>query len=475
MWAMAEDPDQEGREATWAMTEFGAALLGDARRTARLVRLAETLGARPSASLPDACADHAQLKAAYRFFANEAVEPTALLAPHAEAMIARLAPQPLVRAVQDTTELDFTHHPATSGLGALNDTSHQGLFVHSTLAFTPDRVPLGVLAQQVWTRDPATLGQQPDHKTRPIAEKESQKWLTSLRAVVAAAGRCPATHLVSVGDREADVYDLFLEPRPAGVDLLVRAVQHRRVEAEAGYLWAAVAAAPVAATVALAVPRHGGRPARTATLTLRWAALTLRAPTHRAAEHLPNVPVWAVRAREERPPPGVEPLDWRLLTTCPVATADEARDRLAWYACRWGIELWHKVLKSGCQIEARQLADAAHLRRSLALYSVIAWRLLYATLLSRAVPDAPCTLLLEPDEWRALVCRIQHVPIPPADPPTLRQAVHWIAHLGGFPGRRQDGEPGVIVLWRGLQHLADLTVMYAIMKPPPPPRVVGKG
>jgi hypothetical protein len=106
---------------------------------------------------------------------------------------------------------------------------------------------------------------------------------------------------------------------------------------------------------------------------------------------------------------------------------------------------------------------------------VIAWRLLYATLLSRALPDAPCTLLLEPDEWQALVCRIQHVPIPPADPPTLRQAVHWIAQLGGFPGRRQDGEPGVIVLWRGLQHLADLTAMYAIMKPPPPTRVVGKG
>jgi hypothetical protein len=359
---MAENPEQEGSEATWAMTEFGAALLGDARRTARLVRVAETLGARPSASLPDACADRAQLKAAYRFFANDAVEPAALLAPHAEATIARLAQQALVLAVQDTTELDFTHHPATSGLGALSDTSHQGLFVHSTLAFTPDRVPLGVLAQQVWRRDPATLGQQPDHKTRPIAEKESQKWLTSLRAVVAVAARCPATHLVSVGDREADVYDLFLEPRPAGVDLLVRAVQNRRVEAEAGYLWAAVAAAPAATTVSLAVPRQGGRPARTATLTLRWAALTLRAHASRgrALAQRPGLVVWARRSAHRR-----ASRRWTGGCSLPARRHRRRGARPAGVVCLpLGIEVWHKVLKSGCRIEARQLADAAHLRRS---------------------------------------------------------------------------------------------------------------
>lgn len=448
--------------------------MGDARRTARLVRVAETLGARPSASLPDACANRAQLKAADRFFANDAVEPAAILAPHAAATRDRIAAQPLVLAVQDTTELDVTHHPATAGLGALGDSRHRGVFVHSTLAFTPERVPLGLLAQHVWTRDPATLGQQPTHKRRPITAKESQQWLTSLRAVGAAAARCPRTHLVSVGDREAAVYDLFLEPRPAGVDLLVRAVQNRRVEAEAGYLWTAVAQAPGATTVQLAVPRQGDRPARMATLTLRWAALTLRPPTHRATEHLPSVPLWVVWAHEDVPPPGVAPLDWRLLTTCAVTNAAEAAMRLAWYACRWGIEVWHKVLKSGCRIEARQLATVDHLQRSLALDSVIAWRLLDAILLSRVAPDVPCTVFLEPDEWQALSCRIHHIPIPPPDPPTLRQAVRWIAQLGGFPSRPQDGEPGVPVLWRGFQHLADLTTMYAIMKSSPP-LLVGKG
>ncbi len=460
----------------WAVGEFGGVALGDARLRARAVRLVGQVGAQPTASLPQACgAEPGALKAAYRFFDNPAVEPAALLASHVAATYARVRATEVVLAVQDTTELDFSHHPATTGLGALGDTRHRGLFVHSTLALTPDRVPLGLIAQQVWTRDPATLGQLPDHKTRPIADKESQKWLTSVQAVAAAARACPATHLVSIGDREADLYDLFLVPRPAGVDLLVRAVQNRRVEDDHPDLGSAVAAAPVATTVQVAVPRQPGRPARTATLTIRWVRVTLCPPRHRAAEHLPSVPVWVVWATEAAPPPDVTPLDWRLLTTGPVTDATDAVERVDWYACRWGIEVWHKVLKSGCRIEARQLATADHLHRSLALYSVIAWRLLYATLLSRTLPDAPCTVLLEPDEWQALYCRIEQVPTPPATPPPLRQAVRWIAHLGGFPGRRHDGEPGVTVLWRGFQHLADLTAMYVIMKPPRPSQLVGKG
>ena len=155
-----------------------------------------------------------------------------------------------------------------------------------------------------------------------------------------------------------------------------------------------------------------------------------------------------------------------LLTTCAVRTPEEAVERVDWYACRWGIEVWHKVLKSGCRIEARQLETADQLQRCLAVYSVIAWRIFYATMLSRAMPDAPCTALLEPEEWQALYCAI-HLTPPPATPPSVRQAVHWIGRLGGFLARRHDGEPGVTVLWKGFQHLTDLTHMYRIMRPSP--------
>jgi hypothetical protein len=458
----------------WTVTEFGAADLGDARRTARLMHLATVLGAQPTASLPDATDDPATLKAAYRFFDNAAVDPAQILGSHTQATLTRLRQVPLVLAVQDTAYLDWTHHPATTGLGPLAQAQQQGLLAHTTLAITPDRVPLGLLAQEVWARDAATFAQQVDHKQRIITEKESQKWLTSLAAVAELRAACPTTQFVSVGDAEADVYDLFTAPRPTGVDLLVRAGQNRRVDHPERYLWEAVATARIAATREVVVPRREGHPARTATLTVQWQAVTLQPPRHRRAEGLPAVRVWAVLARESTPPPGLEPLEWLLLTTVLIHDSADALERLDWYTCRWGIEVWHKVLKSGCQLEARQLETADRLKRCLALYSVIAWRIIYGTMLARAVPEAPCTVLLDDAEWQALWCAIHRRPTPPARPPAIRTAVRWIAQLGGFLGRTGDGEPGVTVLWRGFQHLVDLTTMYRIMRPPSAQRDVGK-
>lgn len=452
----------------WIATEFGTADLGDARRTQRLLRLMEQVAARPGASLPEACGSRGQLKAAYRFFANAAIAPEELWASHIAATYERAAVVPVVLAVQDTTELDWGPKSATAGLGPLGAPSHQGLLVHTTVAFTPERVPLGIVAQAVWARDPWTVGQRGTCKQRSIAEKESYKWLASLEAVNQARQACPQTHWVSVGDREADVYDLFVAERPAGVDLLGRAAWDRRVEHPEQYLWATVSAWSVAATLTVHVPRHEGQPARQAVVSVRFGPVTLRPPRHRQAEHLPGVTVWAVSVLEEYPPAGVEPLEWLLLTTWAARTVDEAVERVEWYGVRFGIEVWHKVLKSGCRIEARQLETADRLQRCLPLYSVIAWRILYATMVSRTLPELPCTVLLALEEWQALYCAIHHTPTPPPTPPTLRQAVHWIARLGGFLERRSDGEPGATVLWKGFQHLADLTTMYCIMRPPSP-------
>jgi Transposase DNA-binding/Transposase Tn5 dimerisation domain len=454
-------------DATWAEEEFGDADLGDLRRNARLVQLATVLGAQPSASVPDATDDPATLKAAYRFFDNHYVRAEAILASHVLSTTRRMQAVPLVLAVQDTTYLDWTDHPATEGLGPLAAWSHQGLLAHTTLALTPERVPLGLLAQQVWARDKDVRRQQ-DHKQRAIAEKESQKWLTSLEAVNAARSDCPDTHFVSVGDREADVYDLFLVERGVGVDLLIRAAQDRKAEHAERYLWAAMATAALAATLTVHMGARAAQPAREATLNLRWRQVTLRPPNSRAKEQLPNMTVWAVWAVEPDPPAGVAAVDWLLLTTVPILTTADALERLDWYAARWGIEVWHKVLKSGCRIEGKQLETAARLTRCLRLYSVIAWRILYATMLARAAPNLPCTVLLEEDEWQGLYCRIQRVAVAPAKPPTLRQAVRWIAQLGGFLGRKRDGEPGVTVLWKGFQHLVDIAAMYRIMRPAAP-------
>jgi hypothetical protein len=449
----------------WAETEFGSAELGDSRRTARLVELARQLGSQPTASLPQACSDEAMLKGAYRFFSNEAISPPILLESHIEATHLRCQKVPLVLAPQDTTYLDWTHHPATTGLGPLVSEKQQGLVVHNTLALTPERVPLGLLRQEVWARDAETFAKKEDQRKRPINEKESQKWLNGLEAVNRASIACPDTHFVCMGDRESDLYDLFVAKREANVGLLVRAAQDRRVEGEHKKVWETVEAAPVVGTVEIKVPKRGKQAARLATVAIRFCKITLLPPKHRSSEKLKAVTLTAVLAQETEPPAEVEKLEWLLLTTCSVENVEGALEKVAWYACRWTIEVWHKVLKSGCQIEAKQLETREGLERCLSLYSVIAWRILYSSLLARSVPNAPCTVLLEREEWEALYCVTHKTPTPPTQPPTLEEAILWIGQLGGFLARKGDGKPGVTVLWRGFQRLADLTAMYHIMQP----------
>jgi transposase-like protein len=242
---------------SWAVTEFADAELGDARRTQRVIALATGLAQRPGASLPAACGDDARLQAASRFCDNAAIEPQDLLDSHIGATFPRVATVPLVLAVQDTTELDWTAHPATTGLGPLGHPAPRGLLVHTTLAFTPERVPWGLLAQQVWARAPDDVGKRATRKQRPIAEQASQQWLTRVAAVLAARRACPQTRFVSVGDREADVYDLLAMERPTGVDLLIRAAWDRCVPHAERSVWATVAAQPVEATTTVQVPRPG--------------------------------------------------------------------------------------------------------------------------------------------------------------------------------------------------------------------------
>jgi hypothetical protein len=217
-------------EDSWAEEEFGLAELGDERRTKRLMELTQRLAKAPMASLPDATGDVALLKAAYRFFGNEEIDVQAILASHIKASYERIQEEAVVLAVQDTSLLDWTQHPATSGLGPLRTDKQQGLVMHSTLAVTPERLALGILSQEAWARGPETFSHLPDRRERPIEDKESHKWLVGLAATNAARLACPQTHFISVGDREADVYDLFLAERSQGVDLLVRAVRDRRLE-----------------------------------------------------------------------------------------------------------------------------------------------------------------------------------------------------------------------------------------------------
>jgi hypothetical protein len=410
----------------------------------------------------------AKTKAAYRFFDNERLGLEPLLRGHVEATAGRASRHEVVLAVQDTTTLNDTAHPETDGLGPIATTHDEsvGLLVHDTMAFSTEGTPLGLVDVQCWARDPQQAGKKSKRKELPIEQKESQKWLRSYRAAAEVQKLCPQTTVVSVGDREADLYELFHEAKrtPSGPKLLVRAERGRlrRVgspEAEEhDLLWGKMSTEPVSGHADVLIPRRGSRAARTARLEVRYARVTLKPPKKSPA--LDGVSAWVVYAREADAPPEVEsPLEWMLLTTVEVSDHAQALERLRWYTLRWGIEVYHRVLKSGCRIEDRQLRDAARIESCLAIDLVVAWRIFWLTKQGRETPDVPCSVFLEEDEWKALYVAVHEAP-PPAEPPSLREAVRLIASLGGFLGRKRDGEPGTTTLWRGLNRLDGIVIGF---------------
>ena len=303
-----------------------------------------------------------------------------------------------------------------------------------------------------------------ERRKLPIEAKESYKWLTGLGTALTFV---PAgTQAIGVGDSEADIFELFhYAIHTLHTDLLVRAAQDRAVcDAEMGHLWATLRQQPLAGELQVTVAKREDKPARTANVSVRYTPITLKAPQHLRAK-LGNLAMHAVLVEENAPPTGVEPLCWLLLTTVPVLSFADAIERIEWYCCRWQIEVYHKVLKSGCRVEKAQLATTDRLLPLLALLSIIAWRLFWLTFMARHDPDAPCTTMLADHEWQALYAFTHKTTTPPTQPPTVRQAVLWIAQLGGFLARRRDGPPGVTVVWRGWQRLSDISSSWLIFHP----------
>ncbi|KAA1004061.1 IS4 family transposase [Paraburkholderia panacisoli] len=445
--------------ADWASEEFAQANLGDARLSHRLIALARQLATSPHTSLPQALSP-AELKAAYRFFDNDQVDTDGVLAPHIAQTLHRMEQTPVVLAIQDTTEFNLTHLPATDGLGRCTGGNERGFLMHSLLAVSPEGLPLGLLGMKTWARPEGTKGSAAQRKSRPIHEKESIKWIEGLAHLSALKSRCEHTQLIGIGDRESDVYELFAAQRPDGVDWLVRAAWNRCARHPQRYLWQAVLHTPVAGHTELLVPAKGTRPQRTARLTLRHACVRLRPPQTRT--RLPELDVFVVHVIEDEPPANILPIEWMLLTSVPTHSPAQALERLQWYARRWTIETWHRVLKSGCRIEARQFGTLERFVRATSLFAVIAWRILYTTLLARLDGDLPCEVVLQPVEWQALYCRVHRTTRPPDTVPSLHQAIRWIAALGGYLNRRHDPPPGATVIWRGFLVLHEITEMFRI-------------
>ena len=447
----------------WATTECGAANFGDVRLTQRLVSLVAKLAEHPANSLPEALGRWSDVKAAYRFFDNEKVTVEAICNAHKKATLDRVKQQQLILAVQDTSVFNFTPHRATEGLGPIGELHQSGFFLHSCLAVSSEGVPLGILAHRLWVRPPESKDSHKTHKNRPLEDKESARWIEVTREV---SNSVPApTKVIMVGDRESDIFDLLLLTA-GNHDILIRAAWDRCLNQSQDHLWQAVENAPVLGHATIKVPRADERPERETTLTLRAATVTLRPPRHRTKQKLAAPTLNALLIREQSPPEAIKPIEWMLLTTLPTTTFEQALQCLTWYAYRWRIERYHYILKSGCRVEKLQLETSDRLMRALAVYTMVASRLLWLTYQARQTPDAPCTACLSDSEWGALYATTHKTTILPDHPPDLQTATLWIAKLGGFLARKSDGQPGVKVLWRGFRRLQDLTTMWELFHPP---------
>jgi hypothetical protein len=437
--------------------ELRSVELGDQRLNRRARRLLEKLGEKPTLSIPAACGGWGETRAAYRLFDHPAVTAERVLAPHIACTEERLRAHPRVLCIQDTTELDYTTKKGIAGLGPLNYESRWGMYLHPTLALTPERVPLGLLAAASWAREPGSLGQAKD-PSRPLEEKESVRWVDGFARVNELAEQLTDTRLTYIADREGDIYDLFVEaPCPErGADWLVRVQHQERLLTDGRKLRDVLDAAPVLTEITFERPASNGRRARTVHQQIKVVRVTLKAPA-RADRTLPEVTVTALLATETQPPGDEEPLDWLLLTNLPVETPEQAIEKLAWYLCRWQIEVYFKVLKSGCRIEQLQLEKRERLEPALAFYMIIAWRVLFLTMLGRECPEMPCDRVFADEEWKAVYLVTQRTS-PPSEPPSLDTMVRMVASLGGFLNRKSDGFPGPKTLWIGLQRIPDFVL-----------------
>lgn len=447
--------------------------LPDARLHHRLHRMLDQFAAQPDCSIPQATGRRNDMDAAYAFFANTArVDPAAIVAACRPEVLDRLGDGRRALAPQDTTELNFSGLREADGLGYTAGASVRGLLLHSTLLVRPDGLPLGLLSQQVWARDPAQMGQARDRRPRAAAAKESFRWRDHAQAARAAVP--PGVTVVHVADREGDIYDWLAAPRPAATHLLIRVAQAHRVvvhgpEGAAGALSAVVRARPPLNTLEVEVPRADDRPARRAVLTLRVAAVQVPPPknaTGRARLH--PVAVWVIGAVEEHPPAGQKAVCWRLVTTEPVTTLAEATRAVREYVLRWRVERFHYVLKQGCAVERLQLDTAERLANAVAVYSQVAVRLLRLTYLARVAPATPVEQEFTADEVEVLLgYRRQQETGSAARVETIAEAVRVIARLGGHLGRKGDGPPGAKVLWRGLRSLHDRVQGFRIARSQP--------
>jgi Transposase DNA-binding/Transposase Tn5 dimerisation domain len=442
---------------------FGEVQLGDKRRTQRLIESAAQIAAHPEKPFNQVL-DWNGLRGFYRVCNQETATLAAIQSPHWQQTRLEMAKHPLVLILHDTTDMCFTSHMALKDLGPLGTGEGRGFLQHNSLAVVPEpRQVLGLTYQQLYLRQKAP---KKEHTSkRKLRKRESQLWMQGIEA----SGRPPeGSQWVDVGDRGADIYEAMIASLSVGHDFVFRLTQNRDVwlTPERGEFVKVKTFARALASQGrdiVDIPGRGGRQARQAEVEMAATRVWIPAPSgtrQRFAQ--PVVAAWVVRIWEANPPPGVEPLEWILITSVATDTLPELRQRRDWYARRWMIETYHDVGKNGCSEEDRRFETAEGMEACLAILSLVAVRIFQLRTALECQPEEPAEQVATQEEIEVLC----HFLKQKSGSLTVRDFVRGVARLGGFLGRKRDGNPGVKTLWRGYQRLQDLLLGYQFRGPP---------
>jgi len=471
--------------------EFEGVDLNDKRLNKRLLRTAESLGQSCATSIPAATDGRAEMEAVYRFFDNPKVTPERIMAPHRRATVERIGRCDVAILAQDTTELDVTRpSQQVEGAGPLTHDSRRGSYYHPLMAFDRGGLALGTVWSKHWAResihtDRTVSEKRKDTRSKPIEEKESFRWVEGVRAGLKVARECPQTQCIVVSDSESDIYEVLAEPREneSGHDLeiIVRAKGDRNIMDEEEKLLARVRSTSCLYRTTVDVSkrkasmkvkerrsRTRSREARIAEVEVRAVDAMIKSP--RNGPRRPSLPYNIVLIEETAPPEGQDPIQWMLITSLPIDSIDDVEHIVSCYSVRWQIEIYFRTLKSGCRVQERYFQTMPRLANCLALYSVIAWKILYLCRLGQMCPELPCDIVFTASEWKA-VYTVAKKSSAPRTPPTINEMIRLIASLGGYVIRNRT-RPGTQTLWIGLQRAYDLARAWDTFGPEakPPPK-----
>lgn len=443
----------------WAEQNFGSAHLRHRRRTRRLVQSAAAIATLPEKPFNQVF-DWNGLRAFYNLCDQEVATLPTLQGPHWELTRQAMGRHELVLIVHDTSELDFTDHPSLQGVGPIGDGRGRGFLQHNSLAILPQpRQVLGLAYQQLCVRQPAPKGESDSQRHK--RQRESALWLEGIRGSgLAPEGCC----WVDVADRGGDIYEAMVACRDARHEFLFRVTQNRQVwttqeHEELVGLRDFACSLPSQGCDQVEIPSRGGRASRTATVQMAAASVWIPAPTATPQRwSQPIIAAWVIRIWEANAPQGVEALEWVLVCSVPTRGLEELKARRDWYCCRWLVEVFHHIEKNGCREEARRFETAARMEACLAILSVVAVRIFQLRMALESQPKAPAEQVATAEEIQVLCKFHKH----DADSLSVRDFVRGVAKLGGFLGRKHDGEPGVLTLWRGYQRLQDMLQGYRL-------------